>query len=142
MRRRGWQLLAAGAATAILLGACGGEESEPEQPPVQVEARQRLTPAERERAFDAQQTLSIYCARLGAALVGERRPPSRREEREAFTAVDWLVRLAHEKPTARVQVGVETGLFASDVAENLEGLNCDPRLVARLEQGIANAPAP
>jgi hypothetical protein len=149
VRRFGSQLLAVGAAVAILLGACGDEESEPEQPAagaeakeLEPEAKQRLTAAERDRAFDAQRTLSIYCARLGAALVGERRPPSEREEREAFEAVDFLVRLAHEKPAARVLVGVETGLFASDVAENLEGLGCDPRLVAELERGVATAPAP
>jgi hypothetical protein len=147
--RSGSHLLAAGAAIAILLGACGDEESEPEQPAIEAdanqpesEAKQRLTAAERDRAFEAQQTLSIYCARLGAALVGERSPPSAREEREAFEAVELLVRLAHEKPAAQVQVGVETGLFASDVAENLEGLNCDPRLVAELERGLASAPAP
>lgn len=134
------------AVALTLLGACGSEEEQvdnPERAAVEEDAgRQRLTAVERERAFEAQQTLSIYCARLGEALIGERRPPSRREERQAFDAVDWLVRLAHEKPAARVQVGVETGLFASDVAENLEGLGCDPRLVAELERGIAGAPVP
>ena len=34
------------------------------------------------------------------------------------------------------------GLFLGDLAEDLEGSNCDPRLVARIDQGLAALPQP
>ena len=48
--------------------------------------------------------------------------------------------LAARKPTAPVGPGQDLRLFVGDVAENLEGSNCDPRLIGRLEEGLGSIP--
>lgn len=48
--------------------------------------------------------------------------------------------LAAAKPTAPLGAGQDLRLFVTDVAENLEGSNCDPRMIARLERGLARIP--
>lgn len=137
-------MIACIALASALLGGCGGDPDSPPEAPVQTTAPEprRVTAAERSAAFDSEQTIVAYCARLAASVTGEQRPPSQAREGKAFDAADRLLELASVKPAAEVQTGVDVRLFVSDVLENLEGFNCDPRLIARLEQGLASIAAP
>ena len=85
-------------------------------------------------------TIQADCVRVTQSLVDPKAAPSARQERRAFAAADALVALAAEKPGAPLGAGQDTRLFVSDVLENLQGSNCDPRIVARLEQGLAAIP--
>ena len=78
--------------------------------------------------------------RVARSLVDPRAAPSPGQERAAFGAADRLLGLAARKPTAPLGAGQDLRLFVSDVVENLEGSNCDPRMIARLERGLARIP--
>ena len=88
--------------------------------------------------YDAR--IQAHCVSVTRSLVRPRAAPSPRQERRAFAAADALIALAAEKPAAPLGAGQDTRLFVSDVLENLEGSNCDPRMIARLEQGLAAIP--
>ena len=83
-----------------------------------------------------------YCGKLALSLTGQGKPPSAEEQSRAFVATDRLVELASEKPVAPLDTGVEMGLFLGDLAEDLEGSNCDSRLVERIDQALATLPQP
>ncbi len=84
--------------------------------------------------------IQAHCLRVGRSLVEPQAAPSARQEERAFAAADALIALAAEKPGAPLGAGQDTRLFLADVLENLEGSNCEPRMVARLEQGLAGIP--
>ena len=117
---------------AVVLAACG-EENPPPAPP-------RLTDAERRQLQVLEGRIETHCVRVAQSLVDPEAAPTPREEAEAFKAADDLVTLAERKPTAPVDVGQDVRLLLSDVTENLEGSNCDPRMIARLERGLARIP--
>jgi hypothetical protein len=105
-------------------------------------AAKRLTAAEQALVTRSDRAVSRYCGELALSLTGQRKPPSAEEQGRAFAATDRLIELAREKPAARVQPGVDTELFLGDLAEDLEGSNCDPRLVERIDQALATLPRP
>ena len=105
-------------------------------------AAKRLTADEQALVTRSDRAVSRYCAKLALSLTGQRKPPSVAEQSRAFAATDRLIELAREKPAARVQPGVDTELFLGDLAEDLEGSNCDPRLVERIDQALATLPQP
>lgn len=105
-------------------------------------AAKRLTAAEQALVTRSERAVSRYCGELALSLTGRRKPPSAAEQGRAFAATDRLIELARRKPAARVQPGVDTELFLGDLAEDLEGSNCDPRLVERIDQGLATLPQP
>jgi hypothetical protein len=105
-------------------------------------AAKRLTADEQAVVTRSDRTVERYCGDLALSLTGQRKPPSVGEQGRAFAATDRLIELAREKPTAPLETGVEMGLFLGDLAEDLEGSNCDPRLVARIDQGLATPPQP
>ena len=129
--------MAAVAAAALAAGGCGGEEDSPEEAaprPVGLTAEERRSAAAYERRIQA------HCGRVARSLVDPVAAPTPRQEERAFAAADALLALAAEKPTAPIGPGQDLRLFVSDVTENLEGSNCDPRMIARLEQGLAGIP--
>jgi hypothetical protein len=87
-----------------------------------------------------EQAILAYCARLALSVSEGREPPSARRQATAFEAARRLTELAGRNPDATVRPGVDTRLFVSDLIEDLEGSNCDSRLVAALEQGLAAPP--
>jgi hypothetical protein len=101
-----------------------------------------LTADEQTLVTRSDRTVARYCGHLALAVTGQRTPPSGEEQSRALTATDRLIRLAREKPAAPVGTGVEMGLFLGDLAEDLEGSNCDSRLVERIDQALATLPQP
>jgi len=86
-------------------------------------------------AFDKR--IQAHCVRVAASLTDPDAAPTPREKQNAFAAADGLIALAARKPTAPLGAGQDTRLFLSDVVENLEGFNCDPRMISRLERGLS-----
>lgn len=126
---------------SLVVAACGEDSSQggsnAGNPPSQA---RRLTEHEQELVTRSDRNVERYCARLALSLAGQRRPPSPEEQARAFAATDRLIGLAREKPAARLETGGDVALFLADLAEDLEGSNCDPRLVQRLDQALAALP--
>jgi hypothetical protein len=138
-RRRAALGLAALALAGTGLAGCGdGGGSEGNLSTTTAEAT--LSPAEQRTAQAAERTIASYCQKLGAAAAGQRAAPTAGERAEAFDRVDRLLELAASKPLAEIEAGVDMRLFISDLAENLEGSNCDTGLVEALDAGLAELP--
>ena len=78
-----------------------------------------------------------YCARIaerGGA------PPSAREFERVTGALDELAELASRRPNDVDPSGASAELALGDLAENLEGSNCDSRLVERIDEQLAALP--
>jgi len=105
-------------------------------------AAKRLTADEEAFVTRSDRTVKLYCGRLALSLTGQSKLPSAEEQRRAFAATDRLIELAREKPAAPLETGEDMGLFLGDLAEDLEGSNCDSRLVERLDQALATLPQP
>jgi hypothetical protein len=126
---------------AIALGACGGGDEETgTAEPTTTAVGEPLTAAERKLVEDSEGAIIAYCNRAAVAVTGTAEPPTAKQRRRAFDAVDDLVALAGEKPGARVARGVDVELFLGDLAENLQGANCDPAVVSRIDAGLAALP--
>jgi hypothetical protein len=136
--------LAAGVGMSVVAIASCGDGSSPGTTGTTPagSAAKRLTAAEQALVTRSDRTVGRYCGRLALSLTGQRRPTSAEEQSRAFAATDHLIELASEKPAARVDTGVDMGLFLGDLAENLEGSNCDSRLVERIDQALATLPKP
>jgi hypothetical protein len=136
-------LAAAMGLSLLAIASCGdGESPQSAGTTPTGAATKRLTADEQALVTRSHRTVERYCGRLALALTGRRELPSAEEAGRAFTAVDRLIELAREKPAARLATGVDMGLFLGDLAEDLEGSNCDPRLVERLDQALATLPQP
>ena len=140
-------LLAALAAALLPIAAgCGGDpaqEPAAQEPAAQApaaQAPQTLTAKERRLVGSYERAIESHCVRVARSLVDPGAAPSRRQQEDAFAAADELVALAASKPTAPYGPGQDLRLFVSDVVENLDGSNCDPRMIGRLEQGLAGIP--
>ncbi|HEV2811867.1 MAG TPA: hypothetical protein VGW10_01340 [Solirubrobacteraceae bacterium] len=116
----------------VLAAGCGGGSDDPPRaaPPA------RLTADERRLVREYEGRIQTHCVRVARSLVDRRAAPTAAQERRAFAAADALAALVARKPTAPVDVGQDLRLYLSDVVENLEGSNCDPRMVARLERAL------
>ena len=90
------------------------------------------------RRLEAQ--LTRHCVRVARSFVDPRAEVRPEQERAAFAAADRLVALAARSPRAPLGAGQDLRLFLSDTVENLEGSNCDPRLLARLQRGLGEIP--
>lgn len=99
-----------------------------------------LTGAERRMVATYEGRIQEHCIRVAQSLVDPSVVPSPRQQRRALGAADALGALAARKPTAEIDVGQDLRLFLSDVIENLDGSNCDPRMRARLEQALSTIP--
>ena len=99
-----------------------------------------LTAAERERLRRAEARVQGHCVRVTQSLADPAAAPSAEQEARAFAAADDLVALVRSRPRAEVVTGQDLRLYLADVVENLEGGNCDPRMQAKLERGLATIP--
>ena len=124
-------------AAAVLAAGCGGSDAERERTQ---QAPAKLTAAERRLVRTYEGRIQAHCVRVARSLVEPEAAPSPGEERAAFEAADALAALAARKPTAPIDVGQDLRLYLSDVVENLQGSNCDPRMLARLERALAAIP--
>jgi len=136
-------ILAGGAAVLVFTAGsvgCGGEDELPEARVAPAPAPARLTAEERRALGRYDRLIQGHCVRVAESILGSGAGPSARQEMRAFAAADALVALAAEKPGAPLGAGQDTRLFLSDVLENLDGSNCDPRMTALLGQGLAQIP--
>lgn len=132
MRAGGLALLLA----LALAAGCGGGEDEVRSP--RPPAPAELT-AEERRGFDrAVAEIQRHC-RIWARFLTEGRTVPPGSARRAFEAVDALAELVRLKPRAPIGLSADVRLRAGDVAESVEGANCDPRLERHLDQQIAAA---
>jgi hypothetical protein len=130
-------------ALALWPAGCGDDEpAAPESATTTTTASQgqRLTAADRDRIRRSEAAILDYCERAAVTATGTAEPPSARRQAGALEAVDELVALAGEKPDATLRAGVDLRLFVGDLTENLQGANCDPAIVSRLEAGLAAIP--
>ena len=105
-------------------------------------AAKRLTADQQAVVTRSDRTVERYCGKLALSLTGQSKPPSASEQGRAFAATDRLIELARRKPAAPLETGLEMELFLGDLAEDLEGSNCDSRLVERIDQALATLPRP
>lgn len=82
-----------------------------------------------------------YCRRIALFLSGKQGRPTAADTQRAYDAVDRLIALARENPEARYRGQDTMRQVVGDTAEDLEGTNCSPALVRRLEQGLAILPS-
>lgn len=131
-------------ALALVHVGCGSDESTPAQTAPGAgdhrPAPPKLSAADRALVRRSESAIVAYCERAAIAVTAGGRPPSERQRRSALGAVDALVGLAGEKPDATVRAGVDLRLLVGDLTEDLQGANCDPAIVARLDAGLASIP--
>lgn len=147
--RRPTAVLLNGAIVALLALAalgCGGSDGDDETGsapgetsagPAQVAD---VSPAGVKTIQRARDEVAAYCRRVAAAL-GKGTAPTPAAFTRVNEALDKLVNLAAEQPEAATADGTTPRLALGDLAENLEGTNCDERLVARIDQALATLPA-
>ena len=122
---------------ALVLGGCGGDDAQSDPPPAPVA---KLTSAERRLVRVYEGRIGTHCVRVARSVVDPDQAPSAAQEARAFAAADAFAELAARKPTAPIDVGQDLRLYLSDVIENLEGSNCDPRMIERLERALSTIP--
>jgi hypothetical protein len=125
----------------LAIPACGDDSPSTATTTTSGAAAKRLTAAEQSLVTDSERAVQRYCGRLALAAIGQGQPPSPSEQGRAFAATDRLIELARRKPAAPTG-GLAMGLFLGDLAEDLEGANCDQRLVERIDQALATLPRP
>jgi hypothetical protein len=136
-------LAAAVAVVLLAIAACGdGGSPQSASTTVSGAAAKRLTAAEEIAVRRSERAVHGYCGKLALSAIGQGNPPSATEQAEAFAATDRLIELARSKPTAPLESGVRMSLFLGDLAEDLEGSNCDQRLIERIDQALATLPRP
>jgi hypothetical protein len=124
------------AATAAALGGCG----ENRQEPVTVAEPPRLAPADARRILKVRERVRDYCDRVSDYLAGRRGPPTGAELAAVSRQLDRLAALARAHPSAVNESGVSARLALGDIAEDLEGTNCDDRLVRRIDRVLPELP--
>lgn len=132
-------------AALLAAGGCGDEPAEP-TPVVGTTTAPAAEPASltsRERGLLAgyDERINAHCVRVTGSLADPASAPTPAQRRRAYAAADALIGLAAAKPDAPLGAGQDTRLFLADVIENLEGSNCDPAMIARLEEGLAAIPS-
>jgi len=99
-----------------------------------------LSAAEARLIAKARDGVSAYCRKVAQGLGGGKRPgPADLEQ--VTGELDELAALAARAPEASAPDGTTPRLALGDIAENLEGTNCDPRLVAYIDEALASLPA-
>jgi hypothetical protein len=137
VRRVDRHVWAAAVVSGVLLG-CG--DADTDRTRTRTVSPAALTDAERRLVATYEGRIQEHCVRVARSLADPRAAPSPRQQRRALEAADALGALATRKPTAEIDAGQDLRLFLSDVIENLEGSNCDPRMRARLEEALSAIP--
>jgi hypothetical protein len=119
---------------ALVLGSCGDEGGTGASTATEPG---RLTAAESETIVVARESVGRYCTRIA-----QRRGalPSAGEFDGVAAALDELAALARRRPNDVDPSGASAELALGDIAENLEGSNCDSRLVERIDEQLAALP--
>jgi hypothetical protein len=133
---RAGTLVAAVVAAALAVGCGGEEDSEAPETTAALPSDAALTRAEQRTLAHSEQAIQAYCIRVGQAAGGGRELPSVAAQERAFESLEDLIGVVTTKPAAEVQPGVDARLLLGDLAENLEGSNCDPRLVERIDAAL------
>jgi len=134
------RLLTTGAVACALTAGCG--DSGEEATTTAATGATHLTAAERERLRADEAAIARYCSARALALTDPGERPTVAQQARALEAVDAIVALAVESPEVKVKPRVDARLHLGDLIENLEGSNCDPLILGRLEQGLGAVPAP
>lgn len=121
------------------LGACGDEDEGSEARTFDEPAA--LSKPEARTVRNAQRRVRAYCgAKLRALARGG--TLNTQAYTRASAALDRLGELAEAKPEAQLNDGTEVRLALGDIAEDLEGTNCDQGLVEMIEARLAELPEP
>ena len=128
------------AAACVLIGCHEPGSAGPVRPEASSTPAASLTAEDRRRLKAIEGRIQTHCVDIARSLVDPSAAPTAAEEARAFAAADDFIALTREKPTALVDVGQDLRLFLADVIENLEGANCDERMVGRLERGLVSIP--
>jgi hypothetical protein len=108
----------------------GGGGSESEAPP----------PPSAKAIAQARAGVQAYCTQVAAYAVGRRGPPTDEEFDAVSAAIDRLAERAELSPEVLLPDGSTPRLALGDLAEDLEGTNCDSRLVALIDERLASLP--
>lgn len=133
------------AAIALATAGCGGsEDPEPATTttgdgPAATEPAP-LSAAEARMIDSTRAAVDSYCVHVGVRIASGREPIPARFDR-AVTQVEQLVQLARAEPLALAPDGSTPRFALGDIAEDLEGSNCDPRLARRIDEALAALPA-
>jgi hypothetical protein len=134
---------AALAATAILAGCGSGDDEESAEAPLTVpvgsERSEELTAGEAAVLVRTERSVNAYCRRV-AAVIARGSAPSAEDFARVNAALEELYALAAERPDAVTAAGRSPMDALGAIAEDLEGTNCDPRLVARIDARLAVLP--
>ena len=131
-----------GAAALIVLAlataGCGDEDGASETS-VATAAPSRLTTEEVALIHQTERAVGRYCRQVAAALARGGAPHPESFMR-VTASLERLATLADAKPESEGPGGTSPRLALGDIAENLEGTNCDSRLVARIDEALAQIP--
>jgi hypothetical protein len=119
------------ALATLALSSCGGDSS--------MEAH-RLDVREQIVVSDAQRAIRSYCRQIALFFSRRGSQPSRSQTDRTFRAVDNLIALARRKPDALYQGREGLQDLLNDMAEDLDGTNCSPPLLSRIEEGLRTVP--
>lgn len=136
-RLLGAVLICGGVAAGTVAVGCGesGEEtgSAPNVPAV-------APPPAPEAIADARAAVREHCAIVAGYLAGRRAPPTAEEFDRVSESIDRLAARAELSPQATSADGSTPRLALGDIAEDLEGSNCDSRLVKLIDDRLATLP--
>ena len=121
--------------TIAVLGC--GQEERPAPAPTPAPP---LSDGVRRELLRAEARIEAHCIAVARSLVEPEAAPTAGEQARAFAAADRLVAIVRASPRAEFDLGQDLRLYLGDVIENLEGSNCDPRMIDRLERGLATVP--
>ena len=100
-----------------------------------------LSGEELQQARQSSDAIRGYCRDVAAFLAGRRERPTLAEADRTLAAADQLIRTARANPDAPF-AGTQTMRdLVGDLTEDLEGTNCSPVLVRRLNDGFDTIPA-
>jgi hypothetical protein len=120
------------------LAACGGEEDGGGATTIRGEP-DAMSAGQVEVLRRAQRGVRSYCrARVETLAAGDAAPAARFER--AVAGLRELGDLAAAEPQAEAPDGSTARLALGDIAEDLEGTNCDQRLVALIDARLAVLP--
>jgi len=127
-------------ASALPAAGCGGSDEPATTGPARtVTEPPPLSPGEVALLDRTRAAVDSYCVHVGARVAEGRGPEPARFDR-VLAQVARLERLARAEPLAPAPDGSTPRFALGDIAEDLEGSNCDPRLARRIDEALAALP--
>ena len=124
----------------LLTAGCGEGERAPAPVTVAATPAPTVAAADRDRLRRLEARIERHCVAVSRAVVDPAQAPSAAQQARAFAAADDLIALVRADPRADLGAGQDLRLYLADVIENLQGSNCDPRMRARLTEGLGTIP--